>query len=146
MALRLHHMNVCSDDMTKLQWFYGNVLDLHQLPQPPMVGDSETDQDGSEEWGDSAAFFVAGHKTELQIHATLRRPYVSYEWDQSVNPLANGHFCFRTDDIDRVLARLDEKKIPYSDYGYWAVKGWRQVFLSDPAGNIIEIHQVDKDQ
>ncbi|WP_017615651.1 VOC family protein [Nocardiopsis salina] len=144
MALRLHHTNVCSDDMGKLRWFYGDVLDLTRLPQPPMVGTTETDQDGSQEWGDSAAFFTAGHETELQIHATLRRPYAGHQHKHSINPLANGHFCFRTDTMDDILTRLDHHNIPYSDYGYWAIQGWRQVFLSDPAGNIIEIHQVDK--
>ena len=38
--------------------------------------------------------------------------------------------------------RLDDKGIPYSDFGAWAMKGWEQVFFYDPAGNIIEVHQV----
>ncbi|MEY4761857.1 MAG: hypothetical protein RLZZ200_1713, partial [Pseudomonadota bacterium] len=29
----------------------------------------------------------------------------------------------------------------YSDYGKWAIAGWYQVFLQDPDGNIIEVHQ-----
>ncbi|MEX5305302.1 VOC family protein [Kocuria sp. CPCC 205258] len=142
--LRLHHVNVCTDDMGQLDSFYGTVLGLQQLPTPPMVGQSEADTDGSAEWGGTASFFVAGHESELQIHATRRRPDASYEHKQYVNPLLNGHFCFRTDDIEAVLRRLEEHGVPYSDYGYWALKGWRQVFLSDPAGNIIEIHQVDQ--
>ena len=142
--LRLHHVNVCSDDLDKLRWFYREALGLDPAPRPAMTGDPEAGQDDSGEWGDTAAFFEAGIPAELQIHATLRRPYASYEYGQSVNPLANGHFCFRTDDLEQVLARLDKNNVPYSDYGYWAIKGWHQVFLSDPAGNIIEIHQVDK--
>ena len=30
----------------------------------------------------------------------------------------------------------------YADYGAWAMKGWSQIFFYDPAGNIIEVHQV----
>ena len=36
---------------------------------------------------------------------------------------------------------LDEKGIPYSDYGVWAMADWYQVFLQDPDGNIVEVHQ-----
>ena len=27
-----------------------------------------------------------------------------------------------------------------SDYGDWAIKGWRQIFFHDPDGNVIEVH------
>jgi hypothetical protein len=37
--------------------------------------------------------------------------------------------------------RLEEKNIPYSDYGQWAMNGWYQIFFYDPAGNVIEVHQ-----
>src|SRR5689334_24487740 len=72
----------------------------------------------------------------------MRRPYASYEFDQSVNRRAPGHLFFPNTALFRSLARLDEHKVPYSDYGYWAIHGWHQVFLSDPAGNVIAIHLV----
>jgi len=36
--------------------------------------------------------------------------------------------------------------IPYSDYGDWAMEGWRQIFFYDPAGAVVEVHQVDGDE
>ena len=60
----------------------------------------------------------------------------------TVNPLLTGHFAFRTHDLDAVRKELTEKNIPFSDYGEWAVKDWDQIFLTDPAGNVIEIHQL----
>jgi glyoxylase I family protein len=53
-----------------------------------------------------------------------------------------GHIAFRTDDIAAFKRRLEERKIPYSDYGAWAMSGWEQIFFYDPDGNIIEVHQV----
>jgi glyoxylase I family protein len=32
--------------------------------------------------------------------------------------------------------------IPFSDYGVWSIERWDQIFLTDPAGNTIEIHQI----
>jgi catechol 2,3-dioxygenase-like lactoylglutathione lyase family enzyme len=55
--------------------------------------------------------------------------------------MAHGHFCFRTDDIKGFMRRCDERGIRYSDYGCWAIPGWHQVFLHDPDGNVIEVHQ-----
>ena len=61
---------------------------------------------------------------------------------QPLNPLERGHIAFRTDDIDAFKRRLDEKGIPYADYGGFAMSGWQQIFFHDPEGNVIEVHQV----
>jgi glyoxylase I family protein len=34
-----------------------------------------------------------------------------------VNPVERGHIAFRTDDIEAFKKRLEDKGIPYSDYG-----------------------------
>ena len=60
---------------------------------------------------------------------------------QVVNPVDRGHIAFRTDDLDAVKRRLDEKGIKYSDYGDWAMTGWKQIFFYDPDGNVVEVHQ-----
>ena len=52
---------------------------------------------------------------------------------QFVNPMSRGHFCFRTDDILGFMRKCDELGIRYSDYGKWAIAGWHQVFLQNPA-------------
>jgi glyoxylase I family protein len=141
--LRLHHVNVTSDDMRILTDFYQEALGLEMLPSPQMIATSASGtDDGNAAWDDSAKFFDAGDPAELQIHATQRQPYLAAQEGHSVNPLIGGHFAFRTDDIEEIKQRLTEHGIPFDDWGIWSVEGWHQIFLTDPAGNMIEIHEV----
>lgn len=143
--LRLHHVNVTSDDMKTLGNFYRDALGLQQLPSPPMIATSTGAAEGAsgqEEWEDGAQFFDAGDPNELQIHATKRQAYLAAREGHSVNPLIGGHLAFRTDDIEAIKAQLTENGIPFDDWGIWSVEGWHQIFLTDPAGNMIEIHEV----
>ena len=64
---------------------------------------------------------------------------------QFVNPVSQGHIAYRTDDLDAFIAHLEEQGIRYSDWGNQAVAGWRQIFFYDPDGNVIEVHEVQKD-
>jgi glyoxylase I family protein len=145
--LRLHHVNVTADDMSILTKFYKEALGLEMLPSPAMIATSASGTtDGDEAWDNSAKFFDAGDPTELQIHATQRQPYLAAQEGHSVNPLIGGHFAFRTDDIEEVKAQLTENGIPFDDWGIWSVEGWYQIFLTDPAGNMIEIHEVKSDK
>ena len=96
-------------------------------------------------WSETVFQYEAGDPNELQIHATQRQPYLAAQEGHSVNPLIGGHFAFRTDDIEAIKARLTENHIPFDDWGIWSVEGWHQIFLTDPAGNMIEIHQVMTD-
>ena len=68
---------------------------------------------------------------------------VAFRTKQSLNPVDRGHIAFRTDDIEAFKAMLREKNIPFADYGVWAMGGWYQIFLQDPDGTIIEVHQAD---
>jgi len=144
--LRLHHVNVTSDDMHSLSDFYRDALGLPLLPSPKMIATTHAADagvtDGDAEWEEGARFFEAGDPDELQVHATRRQAYLALQEGHSVNPLVGGHFAFRTDDIEAIKARLTEHNIPFDDWGIWSVEGWHQIFLTDPAGNMIEIHQV----
>ena len=147
MKLRLHHVNVCSDNMEELHKFYAEALGLEILPLPPMIQQvgPENDPAGSEDdggWNQNVSFFDASGADELQIHASRRQAYLGARMGHAVNPLLTGHFAFRTDNLDAVREHLTKVGIPFSDYGEWAVKGWDQIFFTDPAGNVIEVHQV----
>jgi len=137
MKLRLHHVNVCSDDMEELNKFYAGVLGLEVLAPLPMI-----DVEEGGDWEQNVGFFDASGSDELQIHASRRQVYLGARMGHAVNPLITGHFAFRTDDLDELRARLTQSGIPFSDYGEWSVEGWHQIFFSDPAGNVIEVHQV----
>jgi glyoxylase I family protein len=141
--LRLHHVNVTSDDMSSLTAFYEGALGLDKIPSPPMIATSASGtDDGDEAWDNSAKFYDAGDPAELQLHVTQRQPYLALQEGHSVNPLIGGHYAFRTDDIEEIKGRLTAAGIPFDDWGIWSVKGWHQIFLTDPAGNMIEIHEV----
>ena len=142
-TLRLHHVNVTSDHMASLVSFYQDALGLSMIPSPQMIAtESSGSSDGDAEWDDAAKFFEAGDPENLQIHVIQRQPYLALLEGHSVNPLIGGHYAFRTENIKEVMEQLDANKIPYDDWGIWSVKGWYQIFLTDPAGNMIEIHQV----
>jgi catechol 2,3-dioxygenase-like lactoylglutathione lyase family enzyme len=129
--------------MASLVAFYEKALGLSKIPSPEMIATASSGStDGDAEWDDAAKFFEAGDPNELQIHVTQRQPYLALLEGHSVNPLIGGHFAFRTDNIEEVKATLTENGIPFDDWGIWSVKGWYQIFLTDPAGNMIEIHQV----
>jgi glyoxylase I family protein len=78
---------------------------------------------------------------QTQVHLATKDLGVGFRTNHIVNPLERGHIAFRTDDIEAFKKRLEEKNIPYSDYGQWAMNGWYQIFFYDPAGNVIEVHQ-----
>jgi catechol 2,3-dioxygenase-like lactoylglutathione lyase family enzyme len=156
MKLRLHHVNIVGDDMSELNTFYRDVLGLEQLPMiiEDVAKDERESADEEERQRKANAalfdptncsFFDASEEVEMQIHVGRRQPYLGARLGHAVNPVLNGHFAFRTDDLDAVRKVLDEAGIPFSDYGEWVVKGWDQIFVTDPAGNVVEIQQVISD-
>jgi catechol 2,3-dioxygenase-like lactoylglutathione lyase family enzyme len=145
MNLRLHHVNVCSDDMEELHRFYSEALGLELLPLLAMIEQPEEEHDRPSEddraWKQNVGMYDAGGG-ELQVHASRRQAYLGARMGHAVNPLISGHFAFRTDDLNAVRGHLNQAGVLFSDYGEWSVKGWDQIFFTDPAGNVLEIHQV----
>jgi glyoxylase I family protein len=133
MKLKLHHVNFCTTDVPAMNEFYRSVLDLE--PEPTL-NDVRVTQQG---YSGEVAFL---HDGTTQFHLAEKDLGVGFRTKQAVNPLDRGHIAFRTDDIAAFKKRLDDKGIPYSDYGTWAMNGWHQIFFYDPEGNVIEVHQV----
>ena len=132
MKIKLHHLNLCTTNVAAMDEFYRTVLDLE--PEPTLDKGRVTSQG----YGGDVAFL---HDGTTQLHLAQKDLAVGFRTNHSVNPLERGHIAFRTDDIAAFKKRLDEKGIPYSDYGAWAMNGWHQIFFHDPEGNIIEVHQ-----
>lgn len=133
MRIKLHHVNLCSKDVPAMDEFYRTVLDL----QPePSLGEARVTAQG---YAGKVAFVSDG---DIQVHLAEQDLGVGFRTGNAVNPLHRGHIAFRTDDIAAVKKRLEEKGIPYSDYGTWAMEGWHQIFFYDPDGNVIEVHQI----
>lgn len=134
MKLTLHHINVCGSNVPELETFYRDVLGLateKPAALPTLTGGVQR----------PVAFVSDG---DTQFHLAERDLDFGFRADAKINPLERGHIAFRTDDIASFKKTLDERGIPYSDIGKFAVKGWQQIFFYDPAGTIIEVHQVDE--
>lgn len=136
MKLRLQHVNFCTTDVPALNEFYRSVLDLE--PEPSLNDVRVVTQQG---YAGKVAFL---HDGTTQFHLAEKDLGVGFRTKQAVNPLDRGHIAFRTDDIAAFKKRLEDKGIPYSDYGTWAMNGWHQIFFYDPEGNVIEVHQVNE--
>lgn len=137
MKLKLHHINLCTTNVGAMDAFYREVLDLE--PEPEMNASRDT---GRGFPGD-VAFVTDG---TLQVHLAERDLEVGFRTGKPINPMERGHIAFRTDDIEAFRRRLEEKGIPYADYGDRAMRGWRQLFFYDPDGNVVEVHQVGFDE
>ncbi|WP_171209330.1 MULTISPECIES: VOC family protein [unclassified Ruegeria] len=135
MKLEFHHINFVADDVDRLHDFYTNVLGLDDIPQQNFPR-SEANEDKG--YDGNIQFATDGH---MQMHLAERDFGVAFKNGHVINPVERGHIAFRTDDLKGFLKMLDEKGIPYSDYGTTFSKEWHQVFFQDPEGNIIEVHQ-----
>jgi catechol 2,3-dioxygenase-like lactoylglutathione lyase family enzyme len=137
MKIRLHHVNVSSPDLPELDAFYREVLDLGQ---EPTLNQSMLRSDGVRT---RVSFLTDG---TTQFHISEQDLTFGFRANKPINPLERGHIAFRTDDLAEFKRRLEARGIPYADFGDFAMKGWQQIFFQDPAGTIIEVHQVVGDK
>jgi glyoxylase I family protein len=133
MRLTLHHINRCTTNVPAMDEFYRTVLDL--VPEPAMNASRVTSQG----YAGDVAFVTDG---PTQVHLAEKDLDVGFRTGKPINPLERGHIAFRTDDIEAFKRHLEDKGIPYADYGGWAMSGWQQIFFHDPEGNVIEVHEV----
>lgn len=134
MKLTLHHINVAGPDVPGLDAFYGEILlqrDIAGRTALPTI--------------DTAALatpVVFRGNGEVQFHLAEQDHDAGLRAGRAINPLERGHLAFRTDDIAAFRRHLDERGVPYVDYGTYFTRHWHQIFLHDPAGTVIEVHQV----
>lgn len=133
MKLKLHHVNLATEDVARMDAFYRDVMGL------------ETPEDGlpflekKKGYSGDVAFVSDG---VVQTHLAQRDVMAGFRTGQIVNPVDKGHIAYRTDDLEAFKTHLDACGIPYSDWGHAAVAGWHQIFFYDPDGNVIEVHEV----
>lgn len=135
MKLEFHHINFVSKNVDDLHDFYTNVLGLDNIPQEDFPRTEANDEAG---YNGQIRFATEG---SMQMHLAERQLNVAFKNGQVINPVDRGHIAFRTDDLPALLKILDDKNVPYSDYGTAFAKNWHQVFFQDPEGNVIEVHQ-----
>lgn len=112
--LAVHHVSINVDDVPAALAFYTEVLGLEARGDRP-------------DFGFGGAWLDAGGQ---QVHLIEGRP-----------PAPVGqHFALQVEDLDATVAELRGRGIEVSDPR--PVGSSRQSFLSDPAGNLVELHQV----
>lgn len=134
MKLKLHHINLCTENVERMDDFYRGILGLEEEKDGLPVLEKKKGYAGD------VAFVSDG---AIQMHLAQKDVGAGFRTGQIVNPVERGHIAYRTDDLAAFKAHLETQGIPYSNWGEKAVAGWHQIFFYDPDGNIIEVHQVD---
>jgi len=112
--LAVHHVSINVDDVDAALEFYVGTLGLTVRPDRP-------------DFGFPGAWLDAGGQ---QVHL-IGAPAPANQGQ---------HFALQVDDLDAVITELRDKGVSVSDAG--PVGTSRQAFLTDPAGNGVELHQV----
>ncbi|MEM7670168.1 MAG: VOC family protein [Pseudomonadota bacterium] len=134
MKLTFHHLNLTTHDVPGLDCFYADILLQSDVPE--MLALPTLDDDALRV---PVAFRSDG---EVQFHLAEQDLGLALRHGQAINPLERGHIAFRTDDIEEFKRHLDANGVLYSDYGTTFTRYWHQIFFLDPAGTIVEVHQV----
>jgi catechol 2,3-dioxygenase-like lactoylglutathione lyase family enzyme len=133
-VLELHHhgLRVPFEKLEEANRFYTDVLGLQpdrSRPEIPFVPGS---------W-----MYVGGEgKPSTQIHI-IGSNGAPPPWAKSKEQdPTRFHVALAVENIHETCAELDRLQVPY-----WIIEGLvgpqsRQVFLDDPAGNLIELHQI----
>ena len=132
MKLELHHINLSTQDVKKLETFYKDILFLDTQSDDLPTLEKEKGYSGD-------VSFVGDGK--IQMHLAQKDLSVNFKTGHFINPVEKGHIAYRTDDIEAFKKHLKENNIEFTDWGDIGVSGWHQIFFYDPDGNIIEVHQ-----
>jgi glyoxylase I family protein len=112
--LAVHHVSINVDDVEAALRFYTDVLGLAPRNDRP-------------DFGFGGAWLDVGGQ---QVHLIEGRP----------PPGLGQHFALLVGDLDSTVAELRERDVEVSDPK--PVGSSRQAFVTDPSGNLIELHQV----
>lgn len=111
--MAVHHVSINVDDVDTALGFYVDVLGLEARSDRP-------------DFGFGGAWLDAGGQ---QVHLI-----------EGQVPKGNGeHFALLVSDLDGAIEELRGREVRVSDPS--PVGTGRQAFLTDPAGNLIELHQ-----
>jgi glyoxylase I family protein len=121
-----HHVNLPAHGVDAMGEFYRRTLNLAEVEIP---------QGGRE----TIVFDVGGGR---ELHLTRPVPDLLFSTRHFVNPVLRGHVAFRVGSIEALKQRLTALKVPYADYGDWAIPNCHQVFFHDPEGHVLEAHEI----
>lgn len=118
----LHHVAVCVTDIVRSKKFYSGILGLKEVDRPAFPFEGAWYQLGD------------GRQLHLIVHERPRTLRGTTEID-----LRDGHFAFGVADYERAVEQLQAAGVecvvrPDN------VTPWKQVYITDPDGNIIELN------
>ena len=132
---RLHHVNLPAADVREATAFYVEMAGLTEgrWQAPASRGDFSIDP---------AELSVLTLGTDNSgLHVIRPDPGFALRNGFAHNPSIGGHPAFCVPDLDAVKARLEAAGVLVSDAGVYAMAGMRQIYLLDPASNMIEVNQ-----
>ena len=119
----LNHIAVYVQNLAVSTSFYSDVVGLDTIPEPF--------HDGRHTW------FSVGTNSHLHVISGAK---------EKTKHDKNSHLCFSVPSVYAVIAKLDDRKIPYESWvGETSqvtlrVDGIRQIYFTDPDGYWIEIN------
>lgn len=138
MSWSIHHVNLPSTDVRGTAAFYATVLGMAEEAWtfPASRGYIPADADKLALFPDPSK--GGGHRGLHLIHPD---PTFAQRNNLMHNPSIGGHVAIEVKDLAAVKARLTAAGIPYSDAGVFAIPGLHNIYVYDPAMNLIEINQ-----
>ncbi|HEY3394331.1 MAG TPA: VOC family protein [Lacipirellulaceae bacterium] len=119
------HVTIICADLEATRRFYVDVLGMTEVPRPAFRFPGL--------W-----FQTAG----VQIHATQESAEAGRAgWaDQGGKVVSRGHhIAFRVDDVSRALAIVEDRGVRIASPLQQRPDGYRQVYLFDPDGHVVEL-------
>ena len=117
----IHHVSVCVTDLPRAKAFYGGLLGLHEIDRPIFSFPG-------------AWYQLGDRQLHLIVHETPRALRGTTDIDGR-----DGHFAFRVRDYGETVAYLRDRGVPYWENPNNPTP-WKQVYVTDPDGNVIEFN------
>jgi catechol 2,3-dioxygenase-like lactoylglutathione lyase family enzyme len=116
------HISVTATNLEDARAFYGGVLGLREIPRP--------------EFGFPGAWYALDGN--LSLHVTVKDTMPVRPADPRRFDTRDPHFALAVVDTDETYARIQASGLPFYDFADTPT-GLRQLFIRDPAGNMIEL-------
>ena len=133
-VLELHHHGIrigkSADDVTKAQEFYTDLLGLQADSGRPNIPGIP-----------GFWLYVGNDQNTAQIHlmgAEGRSPVARSDIEDPTIP----HVALAVEDIQEAKRELDQRGVWYWQIQGLVGQGSDQIFVRDPFGNVIELHQI----
>lgn len=132
MKWAIHHVTFPTHDATVSSAFYRDVLGLD-------VGAPHTVGKGAVAF-DKKKVDVVGDGNR-GVHLVAAVPDLAERAGIGINPSLGVHLAIEVEDLAQVRASLTEAGVYFVDVGEKFMPGMPQIYVYDPAGNLIEITQ-----